>query len=251
LWIDRILIPLAGVLVVGALACFRSFHGLFLDPVFGASLLAAAGYILFMTYQDHPQPRYFAVVAVFCFFLIAQLTEALAARAAEGAGWRVAGWGTIGLVAVAACANGARTLDYAAHPEYTWVNAAAGLTRYIDAHPNGNRLLLSVSGDEITLLTHLPALCDDFGTMELPDKLGRYQPGWYASWNDLDPGALADLHTHYSIEQAASFPAFDDRERNVLILFKLRPLPGGKVRDEGDQDMTVELPEDSFGAPIE
>jgi 4-amino-4-deoxy-L-arabinose transferase-like glycosyltransferase len=251
LWIDRILIPLAGVLVVGALACFRSFHGLFLDPVFGASLLAAAGYILFMTYQDHPQPRYFAVVAVFCFFLIAQLTEALAARAAEGAGWRVAGWGTIGLVAVAACANGARTLDYAAHPEYTWVNAAAGLTRYIDAHPNGNRLLLSVSGDEITLLTHLPALCDDFGTMELPDKLGRYQPGWYASWNDLDPGALADLHTHYSIEQAASFPAFDDRERNVLILFKLRPLPGGKVRDEGDQDMTVELPEDSFDAPIE
>jgi hypothetical protein len=251
LWIDRILIPLAGVLILGALVCFRSFRGLFLDPVFGSSLLAAAGYILFMTYQDHPQPRYFAVVAVFCFFLIAQLTEALLGRAAQGAGWRAAGWITIGLIAVAVLLNGARTLSYAAHPEYTWVNAADELTRYIDAHPNGNRILLSVSGDEITLLTHLPALCDDFGTMELPDKVGKYQPGWYASWNDLDPGALADLHTHYSLEQAASFHAFDDRERNVLILFKLHPLPGGQLRDEGDQDMTVELPGDSFDAPIE
>jgi hypothetical protein len=37
----------------------------------------------------------------------------------------------------------------------------------------------------------------------------------------------------------------------VLILFKLHPLPGGQLRDEGDQDMTVELPGDSFDAPIE
>ena len=251
LWIDRILIPLAGVLILGALVCFRSSRALLFDPVFGASLLAAAGYILFMTYQDHPQPRYFAVVAVFCFLLIAQVTEALLARAVRGAGWRAAGWITVALIGVAACVNGARTLAYAAHPQYTWVNAAAGLTRYIDVHPNGNRILLSVSGDEISLLTHLPALCDDFGTMELPDKLGKYQPGWYASWNDLDPGTLADLHTHYSIEQVASFPAFDDKERNVLILFKLHPLADGQVRDEGDQNMTVELPGDSFDAPIE
>jgi hypothetical protein len=255
LWIDKILIPLAGFLVLGALVFLRSRRGLlpnlFLDPVFGASLLAVAGYILFMTYQDHPQPRYFAVVAFFCFFLIAQATAALVARAAESGSWRAAGWVTVAFIAATACVNGARTLDYATHPQYTWVNAAAGLTRYIDMHPNGNRILLSVSGDEITLLTRLPGLCDDFGTMELPDKIEKYKPGWFASWNDLDPGTLADLHTHYSLEEAASFPAFDDKQRNLLILFKLRPLPGGQVRDEGDMDLRVELPDDSFDAPIQ
>jgi hypothetical protein len=251
LWIDKILIPLAGVLVLGALLFFRSCCGLWRDPVFGASLLAAAGYILFMTYQDHPQPRYFTVVAVFCFFVIAQATEALVARAAQGTGWRVAGWAVLASVAVACGVNGAQTLAYALHPQYTWINAAAGLTRYIDMHPNGNRTLLSVSGDEIMLFTHLPALCDDFGTMELPDKIAKYDPGWFASWNDLDPGTLADLHTRYSIEQVATFPALDDHERNQLILFKLHPLPGGETRDEGDSDLRVELPEDRFDAPIE
>ena len=251
LWIDKILTPLAGVLVLVALVFFRSLRGLWLDPVFGASLLAAAGYILFMTYQDHPQPRYFALVAVFCFFVVARATEALMESAAQSSVPRAAGWASVALIVAATVVNGAQTLGYALHPQYTWVNAAAELAHYIDTHPNGNRTLLSVSGDEIMLLTHLPALCDDFGTMELPEKLAKYDPGWFASWNDLDPGTLADLHTGYSVEQVATFPALDDKERNRLILFKLHPLPGGERRDEGDLDMRVALPGDSFDAPIE
>jgi hypothetical protein len=222
-----------------------------LDPVFGACALAVAGYILFMTYQDHPQPRYFAVVAMFSFFIVAMGTEALLEDAGDGAAWRAAGWAASALITIAVCVNGIWTLNYAAHPQYTFVNAAERLAQYIDAHPNGNRLLVSVSGDELTLLDHVPALCDDFGTMDLPEKIAKYQPGWYASWNDLDPGTLADLHTHFSLEQVAAFPAFDDKERNRLILFKLHPLPGGAVRDEGDSDLTQELPEDRFDAPIE
>jgi hypothetical protein len=73
------------------------------------------------------------------------------------------------------------TLDYALHPEYTFVNAAERLTRYIDEHPNGKRLLVSVSGDEITLVTHLPALNDLFtspsGPMpDLATKLAIISP---------------------------------------------------------------------------
>ena len=251
LWVDRMLVPLAGVLTLGAAGFWRKGRGLLLDPVFGTSVLAVAGYILFMTYQDHPQPRYFAVVAVFSFFIVAMGTEALLERAGGGAAWRAAGWAASALIAIAVCVNGAWTLHYALHPQYTFVNAADRLAQYIDAHPNGNRLLLSVSGDELTLLNHVPALCDDFGTMELPDKIAKYQPGWFASWNDLDPGTLADLHTRYSLEQVAAFPAFDDKERNVLILFKLHPLPNGAVRDQGDSDLTQELPEDKFDAPVE
>jgi hypothetical protein len=164
---------------------------------------------------------------------------------------RTLGWVVIGVAALAACLGSARTLAYAAHPEYTFVNAAAQLTRYMDSHPNGKRLLVSISGDEISLVTHLPTLCDDFGTMDLPEKLGAYQPGWYAAWNDFDPGTLEDLHTHFSIEQVAEFPAFDDPQRNLLVLFKLHPLPGGKVRDPQKQDLRDPLPEDAIQIPMQ
>jgi hypothetical protein len=265
LWVDRLLIPLAGLVVAGAVLGWRSAWGrnLLLDPVFGASVWATAGYILFMTYQDHPQPRYFAVVAFFSFFVVAQGAGALLGetgpglvRAMRPGPARFAGWAVIGLAALAVGINGAWTLTYAAHPEYTFVGAAERLTRYIDEHPNGRRMLVSISGDQITLVTHLPALCDDFGTPSpaIPDlvaKLARYQPGWYAAWNDLDPGTLEDLHSRFSLEQVASFRAFDDSDRNLLVLFKLHPLAGGQVRNPGDQNLQVPLPDDKFDVPVQ
>jgi len=260
LWVDHILIPLAGLVVVCALAAWRTAWGrkLLLDPVFGASVWAVAGYILFMTYQNHPQPRYYAVVAFFSFFVVAQGAEALLGHAAptrepatSRPPERFLGWAVIGLAALAVGINGVWTLNYASHPEYTFVDAAQRLTEYIDKHPNGKRLLVSSSGDQITLVTHLPALCDDYGTQDLPSKLAAYQPGWFASWNDLDPGTLEDIHTHFSLEQAASFRAFDDSDRNLLVLFKLHPLPGGQVRDPYVQNLQVPLPGDKIEIPME
>ena len=330
LWVDHILIPLAGLITLGAILASFAPHptlarwksaarSLLADPVFGASILAAAGYILFMTYQDHPQPRYFAVVAFFCFFIVAQGANALISAwpvqesepslAAEGgevvnkfspertsgveaehssgteaghsAGAEaptgcarsndsacsaegvkpsscpfrhcapVFGWAVVALAMLAAISNGLQTLNYAAHPEYTFVDAAQRLTRYIDAHPNGKRLLVSISGDQITLVTHLPSLCDDFGTQELVSKLADAQPGWYAAWNDLDPGTIEDIHTHFSLEQVASFRTFDDPERNVLVLFKLHPLPGGQVREPAKQNLQIPLPGDTININIQ
>ena len=115
------------------------------------------------------------------------------------------------IAAAAAAGNAAWTVSYALHPEYTYVTAAEQLTRYIDLHPNGNRLLVSISGDDISMMTHLPTLCDDFGTptSDMPDlvtKLAHYKPGWWATWNDIDPGTLEDLHMRFSLEQVATFP---------------------------------------------
>jgi hypothetical protein len=271
LWVDHILIPLAGLLLLGAAVAWwraadRSSSAgwldwgrkLLLDPVFGASAWAAAGYVLFMTYQNHPQPRYFALVAFFCFFMVAQGTVALFGQT-EPAGqpWlRRMGWAVLALVVVAVGLNAVRTVDYAAHPEYTFVSAASQLTQYIDEHPNGKRLLVSISGDQIALVTHLPALCDDFGTPsrrfpDLASKLAFYKPGWYAAWNDLDPGTLEDLHTRFTLEQVATFRAFDDPERNRLVLFKLHPLRGGRVRDASRQDLQIPLPGDQIEIPVE
>lgn len=271
LWVDQILIPLAGVVVLGAIAAgglqlrdktratvedqspisrTPQPRTLLLDPLFGASLLAVAGNIFFMAIQNHPQPRYFAVAAFFCFFLI---VLGSAAAVSEGSGlWsrRIASAG-IAVLILTASFNGLQTLNYVAHPEYTYIDAARQLTHYIDAHPNGKRLLLSISGDQITLFTHLPSLCDDFGTVDLDVKMARYQPGWYAAWNDIDPGTLSDIHQHFSLEQVASFHALDDDDRNLLLLFKLHPLPNGETRSPGEQNLQVILPDDKVQAEVE
>jgi hypothetical protein len=250
LWVDHSAVVLATAVVLGAAIAARTAWGksLWSEPLFGCSLWAVVGYVLFMTLQNHPQPRYFAVPAFFCFFVLALGAEALLRQP----GWsRRIGWAVVVLAAAAAGVHGAQTISYAMHPEYTWINAAAQLTEYIDAHPNGKRLLVSISGDEITLTTHLPSLCDDFGTEDLPAKTAAYQPGWYAAWNDLDPGTLEDLHMHFSLEQAASFRAFDDPDRDLLVLFKLRPLAAGTERDPEDPAMKAVLPDDKIDVPIE
>jgi hypothetical protein len=275
LWVDRILIPLAGLVILGALlAAFArrpalarlnsEARKLLADPVFGASILVVAGYILFMTYQDHPQPRYFAVVAIFCFIfcfiVVAQAAGALLGSSNEIRPLRsidgVLGWAVIALVLLATAFNGFQTLYYAAHPEYTFVDAARGLAQYIDAHPNGKRLLVSISGDQITLVTHLPALCDDFGGPsskfpDLPAKLAYYQPGWFATWNEIDPGTIEDLHDQYTLEQVASFRAFDDSGRNLLVLFKLHPLHGVPVNQQAVPNPLLPLPGDKIDIPVE
>ena len=260
LWVDRLLLPLAGLAGLTVVFGWRSewSRQLRRDSAFGASVLSVAGYILFMTYQNHPQPRYFTVVAVFSFFVIAMVAGALAGTRNSGGLERYATLNaeTVGsfvvlLAALAAFFNSLSTYTYAAHPEYTLVPAAQQLTRYIDTHPNGKRLLVSISGDQITLITHLPTLCDDFGTQELVGKLQTYQPGWWATWNDIDAGTLEDLHNHYNLEQVASFPALDDPDRNVLVLFKLHPLPAGQVREPREENLQVALPGDKIDIPID
>ena len=258
IWIDHILVPLCEVLIGVALAVglmSRKSAGkraeLLFDPVFGASILSAGGYILFMTYQNHPQPRYFALVAVFCFVIVAMCTAELVAQSGIV---RLLGGGAIAVTAIAVTANGVQTASFAAHPEYTFVTAARQLTAYMEQHPNGNRLLVSISGDEISLISHVQTLCDDFSmrTAAFPDvgtKLAIYKPGWWATWNDIDPGTLEDIHTHYSLEQVASFKAFDDPERNVLVLFKLHPLPQARLID-GD-NLQEPMPEDKIYIPLE
>ncbi len=273
LWVDPVLLPLAGLLILAAVGWALAVHlqkrraghksvqsaesietapdwthDLWMDPVFGSSILAVAGYIGFMTYQNHPQPRYFAVVAFFSFFVVVRLTAQLLYQPGRA---RQVGLAILALVCAAAGRNAVRTTQYALHPEYTFVNAASALTRYIDEHPNGNRLLVSISGDDITLITHLRTLCDDFGTLDLPSKMARYQPGWYATWNDIDPGSLEDIHVHYSMEQVAEFPAFDDPDRNLLVLFKLHPLPNGQVRDPANGALQKILPDDKISIAVE
>lgn len=231
LWVDPVLCGLAAaLLLLGSLCRPRLWQ----QPLVIASLLASVGYIFFAGWHNSPQPRYYEVVAYPLVFI-----SCLGASGLSRGGWRGAqalgglAWATL---AVTVGLNIRGSVHFARHPEYTFVRAARGLTRYIDRHPNGNRLLLSISGDQISLITHLPAICDDFGTVDLPYRIHQYQPGWYAAWNEIDPGTRQDLYTQYSLEQVARFPALDDEDRDVLILYKLHPLPAARQRyDEAEE----------------
>jgi hypothetical protein len=222
-WIDRWLTLLAATVLV--LSAF-SLRRLWRNPLFSACSLAGAGYLFFIGFHNNIQPRYYQVVA-FPLSIVAVLgIEALWRRrkAGHARGWLVSAVLATSALGFAVFVNSRESLWFAFHPQYTFVDAAENLTRYIDQHPNRNRMLLSVSGSNIALITGLPAICDDFGTLNLPDRIRRYQPGWYAAWNELDPGTLEDLHTQFNLQQVASFPAYDDEDRDNLILYKLIPL---------------------------
>lgn len=219
LWIDVPTGILAAALLVLSLIFVRR---LWMNPIFVASVLAASGYIFFTGWHNNMQPRYYQVVALPLIFVVCLGTVALWQRQ------RWMGAAALAVIVVSIGLNLRLMVHFVRHPEYSFVTAAKNLTHYIDQHPNGNRLLLSISGGNITLITHLPSICDDFGTYDLPYRIHAYQPGWYAAWNEIDPGTLEDLHTQYSLQRVARFHAFDDEDRNVLILYKLHPLPQAK-----------------------
>jgi len=217
-WIDRYLTLLAVAIVAMSAIWLRE---LWRNPLFAASCIAVAGYLFFIGYHNNMQPRYYQVVAFPLAILVALGFGALWNRRGV---WRTA-TAAIASVALAysVMVNTHETVWFAFHPQYTFIEAARNLTRYIDNHPSRNRLLLSISGSNISLVTGLPAICDDFGTLDLPARIQRYQPGWYAAWNELDPGTLEDLHTQFDLQQVANFPAYDDEDRNNLILYRLVP----------------------------
>ncbi len=216
LWIDVSLGLLAAVFFILSAIWLRR---LWRNPIFVASLIATAGYVFFIGWHNNMQPRYYQVVAFPLILLVCAGTASLLRQR----GW--AGFAALAAIVLGIGLNLRLTMHFVRHPEYTFVTAAQNLTNYIDQHPNGNRLLLSISGANITLATHLPSICDDYGTWDLPYRIHTYKPGWYAAWNEMDPGTLEDLETQYSAQKVAQFPAFDDEDRNLLILYKLNPLP--------------------------
>ena len=241
-WIAAFWYAFHGIFWIGSALCILAptllalsawlFRGFWKNPLLSASLLAIAGYVFFIGWHNNMQPRYYQVVAFPVVFIVAIGLHSLLQAKPSGRLTRSLRWplaaACIAAIAISSAADLKQVSHWMRHPQYSWINAEIALTRYIDTHPNGNRLLLSISGDNITLATHLPAICDDFGTWDLPLRIHRYQPGWYAAWNEIDPGTLVDLQTQYSLEKVATFPAFDDPDRNQLILYKLHPLPISK-----------------------
>jgi hypothetical protein len=115
-------------------------------------------------------------------------------------------------------------IGYVLHPTYDFEAAAQGIKNIVLADKTHSHLILSISGSDLTLMTGLPSIDDDFGTLDLDQRVKQYRPGWYAAWNEVEDDKADALTPFYQLQRVAAFPAYDDPDRNLLILYRLDPV---------------------------
>jgi len=219
LWMGRVLFPLFFAVV--AFALFWRPR-LFRNPLVPALLLWTGGYFAFLAYHNNLQPRYYLVAAAPITLLVALGIDCFRQAATPRA--RAIASTVATLVVLAIVVPDAITqLDFILHPDYTFQAAANAIKRIVLADPTHSHLVLSISGSDLTLMTGLPSIDDDFGTLDLQQRIKLYRPGWYVAWNQIDDDKMDSLTPTYHIERVAAFPAMDDPERNLLILYRLDP----------------------------
>ena len=220
-WIGHLLYPMG---LIAAVIALLITPRLLRNPLIPALLLWVAGYAAFLAYHNNLQPRYYLVIAIPLTLLVPVVFESI------WNGPRIiaplhcfAAVLAVGTLAVLAVTDARQTLQYVRTPEYTFTRAAEQIHDIVMSDRTHNPLVLSISGSDLSLMTGLPSICDDFGTMELPDRVRAYRPGWYVTWNQVDDDKMDALTPLYHLQRVAAFPAMDDPERNLLILYRLDP----------------------------
>ncbi len=222
-WMGRYMFLLALTLAVVASFSVRRLRSY---PIIPALILWALGYGAFLAYHNNLQPRYYLVIAVPLTLLVPSVFAWLVlARLSHGLIRSVAA--SVFAVALAAIvlSDARQTISFVRHPQYTFLHAAERIQWYISTEhrqdPAHSELVLSISGSDLSLMTGLHSICDDFGTSELSDRVKKYQPGWDVSWNLIEDDKMDALAPHYRVQRVATFPAMDDQDRNVLVLYRL------------------------------
>src|SRR6266851_2806267 len=250
LWIGKILYPLA---LLAAVSVFVLRPRLLRNPLVPSLLLWAAGYAAFLAYHNNLQPRYYLVIAVPLTLLVPIVFSSLwnsnfqSNTAAQTCPHRLAIASIVAVLAVLTITDARQTLRYVRTPDYTFTNAADQIRRIISADPTHNPLILSISGSNLSLMTGLPSICDDFGTMDLPVRIKAYHPGWYVTWNQVDDDKMDALTPPYHLQRVAAFPAMDDPERNLLILYRLDPATPSEPPRRHRKPVIPRLLQTSFG----
>jgi hypothetical protein len=196
---------------------------LFSNPLFPSLLLWIGGYFAFLAYHNNLQPRYYLVVAVPITAVVALGIDdfrQVSGRAASMVASTLAAM----MVLAIAIPDAIQQLGYVRHPTYQFEAAAQGIKRIVLADPTHSHLILSISGSDLTLMTGLPSIDDDFGTLDLDQRAAQYRPGWYAAWNDVEDDKADALSPLFRLQRVAAFPAYDDPDRNLLILYRLDPV---------------------------
>jgi hypothetical protein len=250
LWIGKILYPLA---LIAAVSVFLLRPYLLRNPLVPSLLLWAAGYAAFLAYHNNLQPRYYLVVAIPLTLLVPSVFSSLWNSAPRtrtpNQTWlhRLAITSIAAVLAVLTITDARQTLHYVRTPDYTFTSAADQIHRIISADPTHNPLILSISGSNLSLMTGLPSICDDFGTMDLPVRIKAYHPGWYVTWNQVDDDKMDALTPMYHLQRIAAFPAMDDPERTLLILYRIDPATPNEPPRRHRKTAIPRLLQTSFG----
>ncbi len=257
MWMGRSLFLSAMACMVLAVAQMRSLRH---HPLIPALLLWAGGYAAFLAYHNNLQPRYYLVVAVPLTLLVPVTVEQLLATGLPRAGIRrlIPAAAAVLLVGIAT-RFGLQTISYVRHPQYTLLQAAKEVAGVIASHeredPHHNPLVLSISGSDLSLMTGLHSICDDFGTLELVDRVRQYKPGWYVAWNQIDDDKMDALTPFYHLERVAAFPAMDDPDRNLLIVYRLddslETAPGNRRRKSIPKALKTKMGQQPSTAQLE
>ncbi len=231
-WIGAVLYP---TFFLGLVLLLFVRPAFFTNPTVSSLLLWLAGYYAFLAYHNNLQPRYYLVPAVPVTALVALMLEEL--RYLPGLGGKRMGpvvrtLVPAALLAAIAVPDARQQLRFVRHPEYTFQTAANAIAATVRADPRQSQRILSISGSDITLMTGLPSIDDDFGTLDLDERVRQYKPGWYVAWNQLEDDKMDALTPLYHPVRVATFPAMDDPDRNQLILYRLDPAkaPGQRRR---------------------
>ncbi len=222
-WMGDVLYPVFFVAIAIALFARPRF---FRNPLVPALLLWTGGYFVFLAYHNNLQPRYYLIPAIAITVLVAMAVEEFrhVPKGPQGT-WpsllrRVALAAVVLAIVVPDLSYEVNVLH---HPEYTFEAAAQRIASLVRADTTRSNLILSISGSDITLMTGLPSIDDDFGTLDLDQRVKQYRPGWYVAWNELDDDKMDALKALYRPVRVAAFPAMDDPDRNLLILYRLDP----------------------------
>ena len=226
LWIGNILYPLA---LLAAVSVFLIGPRRLRNPLIPSLLLWVAGYAAFLAYHNNLQPRYYLVLAVPLTLLVAIVFSMLWTSDSQSRTFAHFSFHRLATVSIAAVllvltiSDARQTIRYVRKPDYAFTSAAAQIRQIVSADPTHNPLLLSISGSQLSLMTGLPSICADFGTTDLAVRVQAYHPGWYVAWNQVEDDKMDALAPMYHLQRIAAFPAFDDPERNLLILYRLDP----------------------------
>ena len=212
LWIDRVLYPVGLVILVVTVAWKRR---LWRNRLFAASWIALASQAVFIfSRQDDYAPRYFLVMLVPLIWIVAVAFGETMAHAP--------GTSRLMMLAMAAAviANGVMIHHFLSVRDYDFRDAALSIRDIVRSHPEQKPLLMGASADQLSIMVGVPSINDGYGTEEMREKVGRYQPGWYVGWKDVDP-ASEDFLSAYRFEKVAVYQALDDEDRGSLALYKM------------------------------
>ena len=233
---------------IGPLLFFAALFALFAagmsrrawtDPVFSSLVLWVVGYLAYIAYHANLQPRYYFVVAVPLVLLLGRSAMHLQVS------FRQAPLLLAPLALVLLATEAFHTLHYVRHPEYSYQEAALKVGRIVESQPAHSHTVLSISGSNLSLMTGLPSICDDFGTLDLEDRIAVYKPGWFVTWNYVEDDKMQALSRFYQLTRIAALPAMDDPERNLMIVYRLDAKDGVAPRRRKPNRMVGAPPKQS------